>query len=54
MTARLSELTGLSPEDIAFTATSGEGLTDFGRGLGIQGFAAVTAIRIGSGAFDQA
>ena len=52
MTARLSELTGLSPEDIAFTATSGEGLTDFGKGLGIQGFAAVTAIR--AGAFDQA
>jgi 2-C-methyl-D-erythritol 2,4-cyclodiphosphate synthase len=52
MTSRLSELTGLPSEDIGFTATSGEGLTDFGKGLGIQGFAAVTAIR--AGAFDQA
>ncbi len=48
MTARLSELTGLAPEDVAFTATTGEGLTDFGKGLGIQGFAAVTAVRAGS------
>lgn len=48
MTARLSELTGLSAEDIAFTATTGEGLTDFGKGLGIQGFAVATAFRIGS------
>lgn len=53
MTTRLSELTGLAPEDIAFTATTGEGLTDFGKGLGIQGFATATALRIGS-TLDQA
>ena len=33
---RLAELTGLSVESIGLTATSGEGLTDFGRGFGIQ------------------
>lgn len=44
MLLRLSELTGLGPEDIAVTATSGEGLTDFGKGLGIQAFAAITAV----------
>ncbi len=43
--ARLSELLGISNEDIGLTATSGEGLTDFGRGLGIQAFACVTAMR---------
>lgn len=48
MTARISELTGLAPEDIGITATSGEGLTDFGKGLGIQGMAIATAVRIGS------
>ncbi len=42
----LSKLTGLGPEDIAVTATSGEGLTDFGKGLGIQAFAAITAARL--------
>ena len=34
---------GLTLADIGITATSGEGLTDFGRGLGIQAFAVVTA-----------
>lgn len=45
MIAKLSELTGLGQEDIGITATSGEGLTDFGKGLGIQAFACVTAMR---------
>jgi len=45
--ARLSELTGLAPGDIGITATTGEGLTDFGKGLGIQAFACVTAMRSG-------
>jgi 2-C-methyl-D-erythritol 2,4-cyclodiphosphate synthase len=48
MTARIAELTGLAPSDIGITATTGEGLTDFGRGLGIQGFAAATAVKTGS------
>lgn len=47
MRARIAALTGLSAADIGITATTGEGLTDFGRGLGVQGFAAATAIRIG-------
>ncbi|HKP94762.1 MAG TPA: 2-C-methyl-D-erythritol 2,4-cyclodiphosphate synthase [Fibrobacteria bacterium] len=45
MTARVAELTGLSGEDVGITATSGEGLTDFGKGLGIQAFACVSAMR---------
>jgi 2-C-methyl-D-erythritol 2,4-cyclodiphosphate synthase len=48
MTARIAELTGLASSDIGITATTGEGLTDFGRGLGIQGFAAATAVKTGS------
>jgi 2-C-methyl-D-erythritol 2,4-cyclodiphosphate synthase len=45
MVSRLSDLTGLAAEDFGITATSGEGLTDFGKGLGIQAFACVTAMR---------
>jgi 2-C-methyl-D-erythritol 2,4-cyclodiphosphate synthase len=45
MTARVAELTGLAAEDVGITATSGEGLTDFGKGLGIQAFACVSAMR---------
>ena len=36
---------GLDKEDIGLTATSGEGLTAFGRGEGIQVFAIITAIK---------
>ncbi|MEO7427372.1 MAG: 2-C-methyl-D-erythritol 2,4-cyclodiphosphate synthase [Fibrobacteria bacterium] len=46
MTARVAELTGLLPEDVGITATSGEGLTDFGKGLGIQAFACASAMRL--------
>ncbi|MDQ3001885.1 MAG: 2-C-methyl-D-erythritol 2,4-cyclodiphosphate synthase [Fibrobacterota bacterium] len=45
MTARVAELLSLGPEDVGITATSGEGLTDFGKGLGIQAFAIATAMR---------
>ncbi len=44
MKKRLAEIIPLQPEDICITATTGEGLTDFGRGDGIQTFAVVTAI----------
>ncbi|MDB5048909.1 MAG: 2-C-methyl-D-erythritol 2,4-cyclodiphosphate synthase [Fibrobacteres bacterium] len=44
MTARVAELTGLGTEDVGITATSGEGLTDFGKGLGIQAFACASAM----------
>lgn len=39
----IAELTGLSPESVAITATSGEGLTAFGRGEGIQVFCLASA-----------
>jgi 2-C-methyl-D-erythritol 2,4-cyclodiphosphate synthase len=40
---RLASLLGLAVADVGITATSGEGLTDFGRGLGVQALAVVTA-----------
>ena len=42
---KLSELTGLPESSIGITATSGEGLTDFGRGAGIQVFCILSARR---------
>lgn len=44
MKINMSELLGLETQDIGITATSGEGLTAFGRGEGIQTFCVVTAI----------
>ena len=41
--ARVAELLGVTVADVGITATSGEGLTDFGKGLGIQAFAVLTA-----------
>lgn len=46
MKARLAELLGLQPQDVGLTATSGEGLTAFGRGEGLQAFCIVTARRV--------
>lgn len=43
MKQRLSELTGLPTERIGITATTGEGLTDCGRGLGIEVLVVATA-----------
>ncbi|MDW7658732.1 MAG: 2-C-methyl-D-erythritol 2,4-cyclodiphosphate synthase [Bacillota bacterium] len=43
MRANLSRLTGLSPGHIGLTATTGEGLTSFGQGAGIQVFCQVSA-----------
>ncbi|MBP3729728.1 MAG: 2-C-methyl-D-erythritol 2,4-cyclodiphosphate synthase [Lachnospiraceae bacterium] len=40
---RIAALLGISPLHVGLTATSGEGLTDFGRGLGIQAFCQLTA-----------
>lgn len=45
MTAKVAELLALSPEDVGITATTGEGLTDFGKGLGVQAFAVATAVK---------
>jgi len=41
----LAALTGLTAADIGLTATTGEGLTDFGRGDGLQVFCILTARR---------
>ena len=41
--SKLSALLDLPEDSIGITATSGEGLTDFGKGLGIQVFSVVTA-----------
>ena len=38
----LSKLLNINPSSIGITATSGEELTDFGRGLGIQVFSCIT------------
>jgi len=43
MKNRLAALLGLQPQDIGLTATSGEGLTAFGRGEGLQALCVVTA-----------
>jgi 2-C-methyl-D-erythritol 2,4-cyclodiphosphate synthase len=40
---RISEITDVPASSIGITATTGEGLTDFGKGLGIQVFCVVTA-----------
>lgn len=49
MKTRISELLGLEKQDIGITATTGEGLTAFGRGEGIQAFCILTAINEYSG-----
>lgn len=43
--ARVAALLGVTVADVGVTATTGEGLTDFGKGLGVQAFAVVTAER---------
>lgn len=40
---QVAKLLGVTIDEVAITATTGEGLTDFGKGLGIQAFAIVTA-----------
>jgi len=42
MKTAISDLLGVDLSDVCITATTGEGLTDFGRGLGIQVFCVVT------------
>jgi len=44
MRSKLEGLMKLPPGCVAFTATSGEGLTAFGQGLGVQAFAVVSAM----------
>ena len=42
MRENIARLLGVVPEAVGITATSGEGLTDFGRGLGISVFCILT------------
>jgi 2-C-methyl-D-erythritol 2,4-cyclodiphosphate synthase len=44
MRQNIANLLNISTEDIGITATTGEELTDFGKGLGIQVFAILTVI----------
>ena len=46
MRRNLAALLELQEQDIGITATTGEGLTDFGRGLGIQVFCILTAEKL--------
>ena len=44
MRKKIAEIAGLDISCVGVTATSGEGLTDFGRGLGIQAFCVVSVV----------
>ena len=44
MRQNIARVLGLAVKDVGITATSGEGLTDFGCGDGAQAFAIVTAL----------
>jgi 2-C-methyl-D-erythritol 2,4-cyclodiphosphate synthase len=46
MRRSLARLCGCAVSDIGITATTGEGLTSFGRGEGIQAFVVVSAVRL--------
>ncbi|HNW27916.1 MAG TPA: 2-C-methyl-D-erythritol 2,4-cyclodiphosphate synthase [Spirochaetota bacterium] len=46
MKERIAEILGTAADRIGITATTGEGLTDFGRGIGMQCFCTVTLINI--------
>jgi len=45
MKIAIAELLKIDTLDIGITATTGEGLTDFGRGLGIQAFVIITVFK---------
>ncbi|MEK7991963.1 MAG: 2-C-methyl-D-erythritol 2,4-cyclodiphosphate synthase [Thiotrichaceae bacterium] len=42
----IAQLLDLTVDDVGITATTGEGLTDFGRGEGIQVLCIVTAVKV--------
>ena len=45
MKISIAQLLKIDTMDIGITATTGEGLTDFGRGLGIQAFVVITVYK---------
>ena len=44
MKKRIAELLNINHTDVGITATTGEGLTSFGRGEGVQAFAIITTM----------
>ena len=42
MRKKIAEILGITPDHVGITATTGEGLTSFGRGEGIQAFVIIT------------
>ena len=44
MQAKIAEVIGIEPKQVGITYTSGEGLTDFGCGDGLQCFALITTM----------
>lgn len=46
MRKNIADILGLDPSQVGLTATTGEGLTDFGLGDGVQCFAVVTTMEI--------
>ena len=45
MKKSIADLLEIDSKDVGITATSGEGLTDFGKGLGIQVFAYISIVK---------
>lgn len=45
MKAAIAKLLPITEQDISITATTGEGLTDFGKGLGVQAFVIASAVQ---------
>jgi len=45
MRSNIANIIGTKKDEICITATSGEGLTDFGRGLGIQALCIITVLK---------
>lgn len=45
MKSAIAALLPLTEKDISITATTGEGLTDFGKGLGVQAFIIASAVK---------
>jgi 2-C-methyl-D-erythritol 2,4-cyclodiphosphate synthase len=45
MKKSIANLLEIEADDVGITATSGEGLTDFGKGLGIQVFACISIVK---------
>lgn len=54
MRQKIAQLLGIMPGDVGITATTGEGLTDFGRGLGIQALVILSVVKAGSRNMDGA